>query len=94
MTQNLWVNERVGMQKRCKRVLRLDKILKHIKDKHPESIPKEGRSLLAMVFTRRGGDDRHNSPEMSADDDIVPTCTIQMSETHRHHSQSNRRKLA
>jgi len=29
--------ERVGTQKRCKGVLRLDKLLKHIKDKHPES---------------------------------------------------------
>jgi hypothetical protein len=66
--------DRVGRQKRCKGVLRLDKLLKHIKDKHPESIPAEGRSLLAMGFTRTGGDDRPNSPEMSAGDDIVPTA--------------------
>ncbi len=64
----------VGRQKRCKGVLRLDKLVKHIKDKHPENIPAEERSLLAKGFTRTGGDDRPNSPEMSVDDDIAPTA--------------------
>ena len=46
------VVERPGRNKRCKGVMRLDKLLIHIKAKHPESIPAKGRSLLQMGFTR------------------------------------------
>jgi hypothetical protein len=59
---------RVGRQKRCKGILRLDKLLKHIKDKHPECLPTEGRSLLSMGFTRAGGDVCRNISELPADD--------------------------
>ena len=58
--------ERVGRTKRCKGVLRLDKLMSHIKDKHPECIPAEGRSLLDMGFTTTRTDnystDRRNRP--------------------------------
>jgi len=59
---------RVGRQKWCKGVLRLGKLLKHVKDKHPECLPTEGRSLLSMGFTRTSGDVGRNNPEMPADD--------------------------
>ncbi len=43
-------------------------LLKHIKHKHPECLPTEGRSLLSMGFTRIGGDVGRNNPELPADD--------------------------
>ena len=67
---------RVGRQKRCKGVLRLDKLLKHIKDKHPRSIQAEGRSLLAMGFSRTIVDDGRNHPDLSVvDDDNGPNIS-------------------
>jgi len=51
------VAERVGRTKRCKGVLRLDKLVSHIKNKHPECIPAEGISLLDMGFTTTRADD-------------------------------------
>ena len=56
--------ERVGRNKRCKGVVRLDKLMKHITSAHPECIPAEGRSLLDMGFTMEtGGDVALDSPE-------------------------------
>jgi hypothetical protein len=63
------VAERVGRTKRCKGVLRLDKLTSHIKDKHPECIPAEGRSLLDMGFTTTRADDGPNGPESTLVDD-------------------------
>ena len=63
------VAERVGRTKRCKGVLRLDKLVSHIKDKHPECIPAEGRSLLDMVFSTTRADDGPNGPESTPVDD-------------------------
>jgi hypothetical protein len=45
------VADSVGRRKRCKGFLRLDKLTKHIKDKHLECLPTEGTSLLRMGFT-------------------------------------------
>jgi len=42
---------RVGKHKRCKGVIRLDKLAKHINKTHPECIPAEGRSLFDMGST-------------------------------------------
>jgi hypothetical protein len=66
---------KVGRQKRCKGVLRLDKLLKHIEDNHPRSIQVEGRSLLAMSFSRTILDDGRNRPELLVfDDDDGPVA--------------------
>ena len=64
--------ERVGRNKRCKGVLRLDKLMKHIKSNHADCIPSEGRSLLRMGFTTTRADDGRNIPNnpgfLSTDD--------------------------
>jgi len=59
----------VGRRKRCKGVLRLDKLTKHIKDKHPECIPPEGRSIPQMGFTMTGADASPHSPKLVPADD-------------------------
>ena len=60
---------RVGRHKRCRGVIRLDKLAKHINKTHPECIPAEGRSLLVMGFTMEtGGDVPPPSLEMPVDD--------------------------
>jgi hypothetical protein len=51
------VAERIDMTTRCKGVLHLDKLRTHIKAKHPECIPTEGRSLLGKDFTITGAKD-------------------------------------
>ncbi len=52
-------------QKRCKGVIRLDKLAKHINKTHPECIPADSLSLVDMGFTMEiGGDAAPNSPEM------------------------------
>ncbi len=63
---------RLGINKRCKGVLRLDKLMKHIKFNHADCIPSEGRSLLRMGFTTTRADDGRNIPNnpgfLSTDD--------------------------
>ena len=63
------IAERVGRTKRCKGVLRLDKLMSHIKDKHPECIPAKGRSLFDMGSTKTRADDGPNGPESAPVDD-------------------------
>jgi hypothetical protein len=61
---------RIGRHKRCKGVIHLDKLAKHINKTHPECIPAEGRSQLDMGFTmEKNGDDAPNSPAVSVGDD-------------------------
>ncbi len=63
---------RVDGHKRCKRVIRLDKLAKHINKTHPEYIPAEGMSLLDMGFTMKaGGDVPPPSSEMPVDDMLL-----------------------
>ena len=63
--------ERVGRNKRCKGVVRLDKLMKHITTAHPDRIPAEGRSRLDMGFTMgNGGDVAPESPELTTVDDV------------------------
>ena len=49
--------ERVGRNKRCKGVLRLDNLMTHIKAKHLKCVHAKGKSLLRMSFTMTGADD-------------------------------------
>jgi len=62
------------MEKRCKEALRLNKLLKHVKDKDPRSIQAKGRSLLAIGFTRTHVADGRNHPEFLAVDDDGPAA--------------------
>ena len=48
---------------------RQSKLVSHIKDKHPECIPAEGRSLLDMGFTTTRADVGPNGPESPPVDD-------------------------
>ena len=57
------VVERVGMTKRCKGVLHLDKLTTHIRAKHPEYILAKGMSLLGMGFTITSADEYPNVSE-------------------------------
>ncbi len=57
------------MTKRCKGVLRLDKLMTHIKATHPECISAEGMSLLGMGFTITGADEGANVSATSPVDD-------------------------
>ena len=63
------VVERVGRTKRCQGVLRLDKLMRHIKDKHPECILAEGISLLDMGFTMTRADDGPKDPKLAPVED-------------------------
>jgi hypothetical protein len=47
--------------------------MKHVKDKYPECILAEGRSLLEMGFTRASVKDGRNSPELLAVDNDSPS---------------------
>jgi len=60
------------MNKRCKGVVRLDKLMKHITNAHPECIMSEGKSLLDMGFMlETSGDVAPDIHELLAGDDIL-----------------------
>jgi hypothetical protein len=57
----------VWRRKQVKDGIRLNKLMKHFKAKHKGEISSEGRSLLAMGFTREYG---REATEMSQDEDL------------------------